>query len=302
MNILITGANGFIGRNTAFFFKNKKNIIYGIGYGKWKNEEQKKWGIDYWYESKVSINSIKKINKDFDLIIHTAGGSSVSKSFSDTSNDFLDTSFSTLQVLEYIRLYNPNCKLIYTSSPAAQGNMQDKMIKEDFISNLSSPYGLNKRICEQMCLFYFENFKIKIGIIRFFSVYGVGLRKQLLWDACNKINNNDFVFNGTGNETRDWINIDDVVRLIKILSNSLLDFKLINCGSGVRIQNKELIKLVFNEMNVNSKPKFNGISRDGDPKYFWADISKAKNMGWEPKIKIAEGIKEFVNYFKSCPK
>jgi len=224
----------------------------------------------------------------------------VSDSVAHPHEDFDNTVNTLLATLEYIRLYNKKAKLIYPSSAAVYGLKKDRPIKENHKLNPVSPYGFHKEIAEELITSYHKNFKVKAGIIRFFSLYGNGLKKQLLWDACNKFSasGKEVTFFGTGEETRDWIHIDDAVRLIFEVSKNNRNFLLLNGASGERVMISEVINLIAREFE-DKKVVFNGESRKGDPKYYHADIKKAVSIGWQPDISFKNGIKDYVNWFRN---
>jgi UDP-glucose 4-epimerase len=299
MNILITGAYGFLGRYIAKAYKVKGAYIVGIGHGKWEVEEYAKWGIDIWYNTTVTFESLMNINKKFDLIVHCGGSGSVGFSWENPYEDFQKSVQSTLSVLEFLRLQNNKCKLIYPSSPAVQGNLGAIKIRENMVSLPVSPYGFHKKIAEELCLSYHHNYNIDIGIIRYFSIYGVGLKKQLLWDACKKISQqNSPLFFGTGNETRDWIHVSDAVSLLNVFAEKLSGFDVINGGTGVSVTINIILKQLAHYLGKKVLINYNGINKAGDPIHFCADTEKSDDFGWKPKVKLENGLEEYVNYFK----
>lgn len=301
MNILITGAYGFLGRNVAQEFKkNADNYVAGIGHGKWDNEEYSKWGLDDWHETTITFEALLNINKKFDIIIHCGGSGSVGFSWENPYEDFQKSVQSTLSILEYIRLQNVGCKFIYPSSPAVQGNLGHVQIKEDMRSVPVSPYGFHKKIAEEICLSYYNNFKIDIGIIRYFSIYGRGLQKQLLWDACKKIHKStEVVFFGTGRETRDWIHVSDAASLLYHFSQNFSGYEVINGGSGIETPNADILKILAKNMKKSVEIDFNGVVKEGDPVHFWADLTKSAGFNWKPKVNLEEGVRDYVQFFKS---
>jgi UDP-glucose 4-epimerase len=302
MNVLVTGAYGFLGRNTSKIFKRGGHTVVGIGHGKWQEEEYKKWGVDRWVESTITFEALINIESTFDVIVHCGGSGSVGYSNSNPYEDFQKNVQSTLAVLEFIRLKCPSCKFIYPSSVAVQGNQPDEPIKETIVSIPASPYGSHKKIAEDLCLSYHLNYNLTVGIVRCFSIYGAGLQKQLLYEACKKMTfagNTEVVFWGTGKETRDWVYVDDAAKLMYTFAQRLDGMDIINCGSGARTGIREVLELLLKKMQLPVKISFNGESRKGDPKHFWADISRAKNYGWQPETSLDDGLGLYVSYFKS---
>ena len=298
--VVVTGSHGFLGRHAALEMKNRGYYVIGIGRGKWSEEEYIEYGHDIWIEDDITLQSLKDINRSVDVIVHCAGSASVKFSIENPLEDFEMTVDTTLHVLEYMRLYQPDAILIYPSSVAVYGNVNALPFKEDFQLNPVSPYGNHKLIVEQLCRSYEQSYKLKIGIIRFFSIYGEGLRKQLIWDACRKFHeqNKEAVFYGTGNETRDWIHVKDAARLIGIFSERVNGLYIINGGSGEGVSVRDVVRLIRDNFGYKTDIVFNSLVRSGDPEHYLADITKAIKMDWQPEINFKNGIKSYVQWFK----
>ena len=295
--ILITGAKGFLGSNVAKYFKSLGYETYGIGHGGLSVEESKEIGLDYWRKDDISIKAILEFEQTFDVIFHCGGSGSVGFSVEHPYDDFKKTVDGTLEVLEYMRVHNTKAHLIYPSSPAVQGECEDKPIIEEYIGKPASPYGYHKKIAEDLCQSYSEKYNLKISIIRLFSVYGNGLKKQLLWDAVNKLKNStdEVIFWGTGDETRDFIHIDDVLKIFQELISVEKKFLILNGGTGIKHSVKSVVEIIKNLVNPNINIKFNNQINIGNPIYYCADIKKLKS--YDIKIvKIFEN--EIKNYLK----
>lgn len=300
-NALVTGAKGFLGSNVVKNLEKKGYNTYGIGHGVISPQKCREMGLKYWKESSVNIKSILDFDQTFDVIVHCAGNGSVGFSMDNPYEDFKKTSQSSIEVLEYMRLYNPGAHLIFSSSPAVQGECEDIPIKENYIGKPVSPYGYHKKIVEALCQSYNENFNLRISIIRFFSIYGNGLKKQLLWDASKKIKNEtkETIFFGTGEETRDFIHISDALNLINILLESKKKFIIINGGTGIKHTVKNIISIIHNLINPDVEIKFNNQKNNGNPKYYCANTEKLENYGFKANVKLYQGIKDYVNWIKT---
>lgn len=299
--ILVTGVKGFLGSNIAKHFKSLGYIVYGIGHGSLSISESKKIGLDYWKKGDISIKSILEFGQIFDVIIHCGGGGSVGFSIEHPYDDFKKTVDGTLEVLEYMRLYNPNAHLIYPSSPAVQGECEDKPIKEEYIGNPISPYGYHKKIAEDLCQSYSERFGLKVFIIRLFSVYGNGLRKQLIWDACMKIRDskNEALFFGTGYETRDFIHIGDVLLIIEKLLIVNEQFIIINGGTGIKHTIKSVVEMARKILNINIDIRFNNEKNAGNPIYYCADIGKLRKYKIYLNKRLEIEIKKYIHWIRN---
>ncbi len=299
--ILITGAHGFLGRNTATLFKQKGTEVIGIGHGHWGFEKPEYFGLDKWIEADINQVGLSHVRGRIDCVIHCAGGSSVGYSLSHPLREFKRTVNSTVHVLEFIRTKHPDASIIYPSSAAVYGDQLDIALSEESELVPVSPYGFYKKIVEDLCGSYARNFGISTVVIRFFSIYGAGLQKQLLWDGCNKLcsGKETVSFYGTGNETRDWIHVEDAAELIYLLSNSPRGFEIVNGGSGTRIAVRKILSMLSNELETNVDILMGNENKPGDPKHYWADIAKVQKLGWAPRVKTEDGLREYVQWFKS---
>lgn len=298
--VLITGSKGFLGQNIAHYYSKKGYETYGIGHGDLLVDECKIIGLKYWIKSEITVDALKEMNQIFDLIIHCGGSGSVGFSIENPYQDFKKTVDGTLEVLEYMRLYNTGAQLIYPSSPAVQGEHPNTPIKEDFIGRPASPYGYHKKIAEDLCQSYSEKYGLSVKIIRLFSIYGNGLKKQLLWDACQKLmeGRTKVEFWGTGSETRDFIHIDDVLSLLDTVVATKDRFLIVNGGSGEKHTISEVIELIRKMLFSECTVSFNNQVNIGNPIYYWADMEKLSHLSWSPAINFEEGVRSYIGWVK----
>ena len=163
-----------------------------------------------------------------------------------------------------------------------------------------SPYGKHKLFAEELCKEYNEHFNSQTCSLRIFSAYGPGLKKQILWDIFKKSQDGGTVtLFGTGNETRDFIYVADIIRAIElIIKNGSFNAAVYNVASGIEISMKNMAALLLKEMGYSGELIFSGNERPGDPKNWRADINKLKAMGFEPSFTLENGIKEFVKWLE----
>lgn len=232
---LVAGGYGFLGRAVAHELKQWGYRVVGIGHGRWSKEEALAHGFDVWLTADVSLASLTTIDECFDVVVHCAGSGSVGYSQTNPLQDFYKTANSTADLLEYLRLNRSQALLIYPSSAGVYGAKDDKPIGESAALNPISPYGYHKKIAEDLLASYSRNYGTRVAIVRFFSIYGPGLTKQLLWDACIKLSTatSEASFWGTGAETRDWIHLEDATALIARLAVNSEPFSVVNGATGL---------------------------------------------------------------------
>lgn len=292
--ILITGINGFIGSNCAKYFAQKGFEVFGVDiFGECTYN---------FIRGEVNLKNLKSFNQEFDVIIHLAGSGTVGTAQKAPELEHLKTVGSAEHILEYIRLYNEKTKLIYSSSAAVYGDLYDYKISENDTLNPISIYGQHKVEVEKMCENYHNNFGLNINIVRFFSIYGEGLKKQLLWDFCNRVTKNPNLKTlpcfGTGQEKRDFIHINDALQLIDILVEKNNKFEIINCGTGQEISVHKILELICDKFNFTGELVFDNIVKEGDPKSLVSNIEKALSIGYNPTTKVEDGIRKYVQWFK----
>jgi len=299
--VLITGAYGFIGRHVAREYSSRGWHVTGIGHGEWSNWHD--YGLTEWHKADVTLDSLLTLSNYPDVIIHCAGGASVGFSVEQPAIDFDLTVRTTSNVLEFIRLYSPSTKLVYPSSAAVYGQVEALPITEDMPLNPVSPYGTHKQMSEILCQLYSRQYNLSVAIVRMFSIYGPELRKQLLWDACQKLHQDDYAFFGTGEEIRDWLHVDDVSKLLYVASqNATVDCPVVNAGKGMGVKVKNILEQLCGQYESNIKPTFSSTFKPGDPNAYISDISKASAWGWTPLVNWQEGISEYVDWYNKCQK
>ena len=203
------------------------------------------------------------------------------------------------EILKYMRYINPNVKLIYLSTAGVYGAVKSLPITEGVELNPLSPYGQHKLEAEALCSDFSISNDIDTTVIRLFSIYGPGLKKQLLWDALNKIIQNDTEFFGTGEELRDWLHVDDASSLIYTVAEADSEgYTILNGGSGNGVSVRDLLTKLFAFYGLSHSVNFSGLVRAGDPVGYLADISKAKALGWKPEVSLQSGLLNYVQWFK----
>ena len=300
--VLITGGFGFLGRAVARNFRQQGFRVVGIGRGRWDADEALAHGFDVWLDASISLSSLMTLEGPFDVVAHCGGNGSVGYSLEHPLQDFEKTVQGTIELLEYLRVTHSKAVLVYPSSAGVYGAKDDAPIRETDALNPISPYGYHKRIAEELLESYSRSFGIKVAIVRFFSIYGPGLTKQLLWDACAKLRagaGGSAEFWGTGEETRDWIRGEDAAALMAAAARTEQQFVIMNGASGQRVTIAQVLDMLKRELGVDTRIAFNGTVRAGDPRFYHADMQRAHALGWKPTKSLQEGIRMYVQWLKS---
>ena len=305
--ILICGATGFIGKNVTIGLSKIKN--YEIHAVRYKRPEYDLSKNVIWHKADLrNPNTVDKLVKGMDIIIQCAATTSGSKDIvlvpyihvTDNAiiNSYMFRSAYNHRIKHFIF---PSCTVMYPSSK--------KSTKEtDFNGKIIDKYkgaGETKVYLEKIAKFYSMLSETKYTIIRHSNIYGphdkydldrshvFGATITKVLTAKKKIE----VW-GTGNEIRDFLYADDLVNFIKIAINKQkTQYEIFNCGSGIPIKVKDLVKKIIKISKKDINIQFNK-TKPTIPFNMYLNIKKSeKEIGCKPKIDIDTGIKKTIRWW-----
>lgn len=281
--ILITGAGGFIGGNLYRFLKKTKNIV--IPFSKNNIEFKKK--------------NLEKYLKYCKILIHCVG-SGVINYKKENKKKHYNNNIKTIEILisAIKNAKNRKIHIIFLSSQAVYGKNKKIPINENCPVKPSTIYGKTKYLSEVKLLK--SNIK-KITILRLFSIYGDGLKKQIFWDACNNIMLKNYVFSGTGEQIRDFLHIDDLKRLISVICSTDTKYKkkIFNVGTGTGLKISRLVEIIKKSLKIKFIHRFSHFKKIVNNDNYIADITLLRRyFNWRPKINYHVGISQYVNWYK----
>jgi UDP-glucose 4-epimerase len=304
--IWITGGKGFIGRHLARRCAESGARVLGIGHGLWPSGDAANWSFSHWINGEIESSNLSQLARASglpDTVFHLAGGSSVGLSLQNPLEDFTRTVETTARLLEWTRIQAPDARVLAVSSAAVYGAGHSALIAENAPISPYSPYGCHKSMMEALCRSYGENFGLKTGVVRLFSVYGPGLEKQLIWDLCHKLHTDRtglLTLGGTGEEMRDWIHVSDAVELLWAARGACdVRCAFLNGGTGVGTAISQVADEVLRAWGAAREVIFSGIARPGDPRYLVADTSRARGLGFDPRMAFSPGVQGAVDWFRS---
>jgi dTDP-glucose 4,6-dehydratase/UDP-glucose 4-epimerase len=294
MKILIIGSRGFIGSHCVDYFQSK-------GLEVWQADVNESIGENFYKISRHNSDySILFKEQQFDVCINASGSAHVGFSFENPSKDFELNVVNVQKILVAIRDYNPDCKFINFSSAAVYGNPKILPITENTPCKPLSPYGFHKLQSELLLTEYHKFFGLKTCSLRVFSAYGPRLKKQLFWDLYQKSHQSNVIsLFGTGNETRDFIYIDDLLQIIDlVIQHSTFQGSIYNVASNTETTIAEAAKIFIKAFSPEKKVVFNGEVKVGDPNNWLADMQILKEKGFEPQFNLSLGLKKYAVWLK----
>ena len=299
--LVITGVAGFIGSHVAHRFSQEGWSVIGVDKAPAKNDLLIDLSSFHCLQLPDPSFSVLLKNKAPQICIHCAGTASVGQSIADVTSDFYANTVLTFEVLNALRLNAPHCRFIFMSSAAVYGNPTSLPVQETQLPAPISPYGFHKWQCEQLCEEFFKVYNLPMAIVRIFSAYGPGLRRQVIWDICEKaIKQKSITLQGTGKESRDFVHVLDIAKaLVAVATSSPMKGEIYNVGSGRETKIAELANIITKSLGPHYSFQFDGVIPSGTPLNWQADISKLRTIGFVPSISLEEGIKSVVDWCRS---
>lgn len=313
--ILVTGGAGFIGSHLCERLLSDGDRIICLD------------NFDSFYDPNIKIKNVERISKkfsdrfelvtgdirnpehlkevfrknQFDFVVHLAARAGVRPSIVDPLL-YQDVNIrGTIIFLEACKGHGIK-NFIFASSSSVYGeNQRIPFTEKDLDIQPISPYGATKRAGELLCYSYHHLHGMNIACLRIFTAYGPRQRPEMaihkfarLIDQGEKI-----PIYGDGSSRRDYTYIDDLIDGILGVIRYHKGFEIYNLGESQTTSLIELIKLI--EGALGKKAMVDMLEpQPGDVSVTYADVSKAKQMlTYQPKVKMEEGIRRFVEWYKT---
>jgi UDP-glucuronate decarboxylase len=308
-NVLITGGAGFLGSHVTdramregynvwvvdnLYTGDSHNFKHHLNHPRFKFIQH---DVQYPYPS--SIESIK-----FDFIFHLASPASPVHYQNDPIGTTMTCVNGTHNSLK--TALRCNCPVLITSTSEVYGDPLVHPQPETYWGHVNctgvrSCYDEGKRCAETLCFDYNRLYGVKIRVVRIFNTYG----PRMVFNDGRIISNflvqcltgQPITIYGTGEYTRSFQYCDDLVEGFWRLINHPTETGPVNIGNPDEFSVLDMAKMIKEMTKSNSEIVFLEAAKD-DPKQRKPDISKAKAvLGWEPKIKVQEGLRRTMEEF-----
>ena len=313
--VILTGGLGFIGSNLIellikknFYVINIDKISYSSNFYNVKDFKRNK---NYKF-IKCDINNKSKIykilNKEKPLaLFNLAAESHVDRSIDSPYSFIKNNIVGVFNLLEAVKKYyvnNKKFKLIHISTDEVYGDIIKGRTNENYPYKPSSPYAASKASSDHLVYSYYHTYKLPIIITNCSNNYGPKQHPEKLIPKIiyNIINNIDIPIYGDGRNSREWIYVKDhCCALLDILNKGKIG-EFYNIGSNENINNIDICKKlfkIFKKFNLKSKSKIKFINdRPGHDRRYALNSNKIiKELKWERKIKIDEGLNQTVKWY-----
>ncbi len=199
-------------------------------------------------------------------------------------------------------------RILQASTSEVYGDPTEHPQKETYWGNVNpigirSCYDEGKRVAECLCMDYHRQNGVDVRIVRIFNTYGPRMARNDGRVVSNFIvqalGNEPITIYGTGSQTRSFQYVSDLVEGMYKLMNQEGFIGPVNIGNPDEFTIKELAEKVVKMIGSKSKIVFKSLPQD-DPRQRCPDITLAKEkLGWEPKVKLDDGLRKTVDYFKN---
>ena len=312
--ILICGATGFIGQNVLNHFTKIKNYKVIALINKTKPDIRIK-SVKYIKGNLKNFRDCLRVTKNIDIVIQCAATTSGSKDIINAP--YLHVTDNAVMNSNILRSVYENKvgHFLFMSCTVMYKNSRKYLSEKDVNENKIFPnyYGVaqTKLYIEKICKFYSNISKTKFTIIRHSNIYGYNDKFDIdkghfIGSTIKKIYSLKHpyikVF-GSGKEKRDFLFIDDFKNFIeKSIKNQRKQYDIFNCTYGKSYSIKEILKKLIIFSKTNKSIQFNKNARNLNVNILVKSNKAKKEINWGPKIKLDNGLKLTLKWFKSNEK
>ena len=256
--------------------------------------------------NKVLVGKVLK-RHNIDVVFHLGAITQVLDSLKDPYKTYQVNITGTINFLENIRNLNPKIVFIYSSSDKAYGELNKRnFYTENDCLQSDYPYDVSKSASDLICQSYSKTYNLKIGIIRCGNIFGPGdfnLKRLIPEVILSTLKNKRFVIRSNGKSTRDYVYVEDVVKSYVLLMNKLLNsskkLRTYNVSSNFNHSVKQVVNIILKYMKATKLVPLIMNNSKQEINFQRLNYSKIKReLNWKPKIKIQEGIKETIRWYK----
>jgi UDP-glucuronate 4-epimerase len=314
-NVLVTGGAGFIGSHLVarLLAEGQWRVTVVDDFNDFYDPALKRRNVEphlgredfKLYEADIRDRAaLEEIFKEtrFDVVVHLAARAGVRPSLAEPVL-YTETNIGgTVNLLELARAHGVR-QFVFGSSSSVYGeNEKVPFAEDDPIFKPISPYAATKAAGELLCHTYSHLFGLRCVALRFFTVYGARQRPDLAIHKFARLisEGQPIPVFGDGTTRRDYTYVEDIIAGVRAaMDYEASDYEVINLGGSRTVSLSELIALLEHELGrkaiIDRQP-----TQPGDVPQTFADVSKARKLlGYDPRTPIEEGIRHFVEWFKS---
>lgn len=300
MKALVTGGGGFIGSNlVALLVEEGHEVTVLDDFSSGHRQNLAPFAGVRVVEGDVRDEAaVRQACAGAEVVFHLAASVGNTRAIEHPVLDSEVNVIGTLRVLEAARREGSR-KVVFSSSAGIFGELRTLPIREDHPVEPDSPYGASKLAAEKHCLAYAKLYPLECVCLRYFNVYGVNQRFDAYGNvipifAKRMINGETVTIFGDGEQTRDFVNVRDVVRANYQAAMARGVSGAFNLGSATRVTINRLVELLGDASGIAPRVQ-HGPPRPGDVRDSLADVGAAHAaFGYTPSVSLEDGLREYM--------
>ncbi len=307
MKYLITGGAGFIGSHIArALLEQGADVRVLDNFSSGKRENLKGLDVELLEGDLRNASIVTRAVQGIEVIFHEAAFVSVPESM-EKPQECLDVNVTgTSMLFEAARKAGVR-RVVIASSAAVYGDSDAMPLVENTPLKQLSPYAVSKRIDEMYAELFTNQFGLEVAALRYFNVYGPRQRPDSMYAAAvpifirRMLDNKPITVYGDGGQTRDLINVRDVVQANLLASqHPAAPGQIFNVCTGVETRILDLLDILY-ELFPNAPKHVHAETRAGDIYRSIGTPQKIKDtLSFDPKVTLAEGLKEAVEEMRGA--
>ena len=310
-NVLVTGGAGFIGSHLVDSLVSagcKVAVLDNLSSGNYANLKHLEGKFAFYRDDIRNQQAINAAAEGCEVIFHLAAIVSVPQTIEDPVESDAVNDTGTLLVLDTARRKKAR-RVIFSGSCAVYGDDRRLPKQEDMNPKPQSPYAVQKLAGEYYARVYYELYGLEAVALRYFNVYGPRQDPLSPYSGvisifmAKALHNEPAVIYGDGNQSRDFIYVQDVVRANLLAAAAKgVGGQVMNIGTGRSVVIKQLWKSICALSGQNLEPEY-APKRPGDIVKSVAGIGSAKALlGFEPEISFEKGLESTFEWYRKSQK
>jgi UDP-glucose 4-epimerase len=294
---VVTGASGFIGTALVRHLRAEGWDVLAVDRKPFPDADQPARLTDVSQDG-----ALADLLDDRTVVFHMAASADVAASVANPRHDFENTFRGVFEVLEAAR--QAGSRVVFPSTASIFDPSNALPLQERAFPRPTSPYAAGKLAGEAYCHAYHRSYGVDVRIARLFSVYGIGMFRFAIHDIVRRIQQNreELIILGDGTQVRDYLYIDDAVRGLTLVATAGANGEEYNVASGEPVRLMDLARLIAELMgcpDIRIQPT--GRSFAGDTARWYADISKVRGIGFEPRVDLRRGLERTIAWLETRP-
>jgi len=297
--VLVTGGSGFLGSHLVRALLARGEVVTVLDRsGRAPCEGVRVEAVDLLEADLAALLAEGR----YERVFHLAGNVAVPFSVEHPDRDFALNAVATVRLLEALRRASPRTRLLLTSTAAVYGEAHEGPCAESQRPAPVAPYGASKWVAECYAELFARQYGLATTRARIFSMYGPGLRTQVVFDLIAKLQARPDRLEvlGDGQQVRDFLYVEDAVAaLLRIADRAAHEGEVINVASGTPVTIAELARAVADACGLSPEIAFVGDEGPGRSKRWIADITRLDALGDRSLVPLDEGLARTVAWYRT---